>query len=124
MNVSEWLVLVVVLAVIAFVSVAHGRVGDQFSARWSKTPWAGRWGVYILLIVAALLLPYSGLAPIMSPDSDWPTILFYPIGVFVLLAIGLNVVVGYAGLLDLGYVAFWAIGAYWMAELSTRYHWS
>ena len=31
---------------------------------------------------------------------------------FMLLALGLNIVVGYAGLLDLGYVAFWAIGAY------------
>ncbi len=30
----------------------------------------------------------------------------------MLLALGLNIVVGYAGLLDLGYVAFWAIGAY------------
>ena len=33
-------------------------------------------------------------------------------GIYVLLALGLNVVVGYAGLLDLGYVAFYAIGAY------------
>ncbi len=32
--------------------------------------------------------------------------------VFVIMALGLNVVVGYAGLLDLGYVAFWAIGGY------------
>ena len=31
---------------------------------------------------------------------------------YVLLAIGLNIVVGYAGLLDLGYVAFFAVGAY------------
>ena len=41
------------------------------------------------------------------------------IGVYVLLALGLNVVVGYAGLLDLGYVAFFAIGAYtvgWLAS--------
>jgi branched-chain amino acid transport system permease protein len=123
MNASEWIILIVTVGVIAGVSVVHGRVGDRFSATWSRTPWYGRWGGYVLLIIGALLLPYSGLAPIMSPDSDWPTILFYPIGVFVLLAIGLNVVVGYAGLLDLGYVAFWAIGAYWMAELSTRYHW-
>jgi branched-chain amino acid transport system permease protein len=123
MNVSEWITLIVTIGVIAGVSVVHGRVGDQFGRTWGRTPWFGRWGVYIVLIVLAMLLPYSGLAPIMSPDSDWPTILFYPIGVFVLLAIGLNVVVGYAGLLDLGYVAFWAIGAYWMAELSTRYHW-
>ena len=34
------------------------------------------------------------------------------VGIFALLALGLNVVVGFAGLLDLGYVAFWAIGAY------------
>jgi branched-chain amino acid transport system permease protein len=37
------------------------------------------------------------------------------VGVFALLSLGLNVVVGFAGLLDLGYVAFWAIGAYTMA---------
>ena len=37
---------------------------------------------------------------------------------YALLAVGLNVVVGLAGLLDLGYVAFWAIGAYTMAILS------
>ncbi len=37
---------------------------------------------------------------------------------FALLAVGLNVVVGLAGLLDMGYVAFWAIGAYTMAILS------
>ena len=39
--------------------------------------------------------------------------------VFVMMAVGLNIVVGYAGLLDLGYVAFYAIGAYtagWLAS--------
>ena len=34
------------------------------------------------------------------------------IGIYVLLAIGLNVVVGWAGLLDLGFIAFYAIGSY------------
>ena len=34
------------------------------------------------------------------------------IGIYVLLAVGLNVVVGWAGLLDLGYIAFYAIGSY------------
>jgi branched-chain amino acid transport system permease protein len=38
-----------------------------------------------------------------------------PIAIFVVLAVGLNIVVGYAGLLDLGYAAFFAIGAYTMA---------
>ena len=39
--------------------------------------------------------------------------------IYVLLALGLNIVVGYAGLLDLGYVAFFAIGAYTMGLLNS-----
>ena len=42
-----------------------------------------------------------------------------PIGIFVILALGLNVVVGFAGLLDLGYAAFFAIGAYTAAFLTS-----
>ncbi|MDA1330702.1 MAG: leucine/isoleucine/valine transporter permease subunit, partial [Chloroflexi bacterium] len=43
----------------------------------------------------------------------------FEIGRFVLLGLGLNIVVGYAGLLDLGYVAFFAFGAYTMGVLTT-----
>jgi branched-chain amino acid transport system permease protein len=43
------------------------------------------------------------------------------IGVYVLLALGLNIVVGYAGLLDLGYVAFFALGAYTVGWLSSGF---
>jgi branched-chain amino acid transport system permease protein len=43
--------------------------------------------------------------------------------IFVMLAVGLNVVVGYCGLLDLGYAAFFAIGAYTCAILTTTLHW-
>jgi branched-chain amino acid transport system permease protein len=41
------------------------------------------------------------------------------VGIFVLMGLGLNIVVGFAGLLDLGYVAFFAIGAYTMGLLTT-----
>ena len=41
------------------------------------------------------------------------------VGLFVLLGLGLNIVVGFAGLLDLGYVAFFAIGAYTVAVLTS-----
>ncbi len=41
------------------------------------------------------------------------------VGLYVLLGLGLNIVVGFAGLLDLGYVAFFAIGAYTMAILTS-----
>ena len=42
------------------------------------------------------------------------------VGIFVLMGLGLNIVVGFAGLLDLGYVAFFAIGAYSMAVLTSE----
>jgi branched-chain amino acid transport system permease protein len=58
----------------------------------------------------------------MSPEVTWTSLLFFPIGCYMLMAIGLNIVVGFAGLLDLGYVAFFAIGAYSMAILGTKFH--
>jgi branched-chain amino acid transport system permease protein len=57
----------------------------------------------LALIVLPLLLQIAGNAWVRIAD----TALLY-----VLLALGLNIVVGYAGLLDLGYVAFYAVGAY------------
>jgi branched-chain amino acid transport system permease protein len=48
----------------------------------------------------------------------WQQGIYQQIGIFVLLAVGLNVVVGFAGLLDLGYVAFYALGAYTNAYFS------
>jgi branched-chain amino acid transport system permease protein len=91
---------------------------------WATAPKWARWLVYIALIIGALLLPASGIGSFMTPQSDWATVLFYPIGVYIALAIGLNVVVGYAGLLDLGYVAFFAIGGYSMAILGTMFGWN
>jgi branched-chain amino acid transport system permease protein len=46
------------------------------------------------------------------------------VGIFALLAMGLNVVVGFTGLLNLGYAAFFAIGAYTYALLNLHWHWS
>jgi len=97
---------------------------QQIRDWWADAPRWARWLVYIALIIAALLLPASSIGSFMTPRSDWATVLFYPIGVYVALAIGLNVVVGYAGLLDLGYVAFFAIGGYSMAVLGTKFGWS
>ena len=52
----------------------------------------------------------------MQLFGDFPTVETAVImGVYVIMAIGLNIVVGYAGLLDLGYVAFYAMGAYTVA---------
>jgi len=75
----------------------------------------------VVLPVAAVI--GIGLAAILPFLRDWFAIPLWlqratsgsaltQVGLFVLFALGLNVVVGFAGLLDLGYVAFWAIGAY------------
>ncbi|WP_019630663.1 ABC transporter permease subunit [Actinomadura atramentaria] len=91
---------------------------------WDSASGPVRWSVYLLLIVGAVLLPADAVGNVMSPDSNWADLLFFPIGGYILLAIGLNVVVGQAGLLDLGYVAFFAIGGYTMAILGEKVGWS
>jgi branched-chain amino acid transport system permease protein len=77
-----------------------------------------------LLVVSMILfvyaLPFLNNPIINTPGSLFESVLFYPIGMFVLLSIGLNIVVGKSGLLDLGFVAFFAIGAYTMGVLGTR----
>jgi branched-chain amino acid transport system permease protein len=64
----------------------------------------------LLLALLCILPPVVG--------NYWTQILG-DIGIYVMLGIGLNVVVGFAGLLDLGYVAFYAIGAYGYALLAS-----
>ncbi|GLZ03699.1 branched-chain amino acid ABC transporter permease [Actinomadura sp. NBRC 104412] len=103
---------------------AWSQMTDTASRKWATLPPAGRWTVYLLLIVGAVLLPSSAVGEVMSPSSDWSALLFFPIGGYILLAIGLNVVVGQAGLLDLGYVAFFAIGGYAMAILGKNLGWN
>lgn len=102
----------------------YSRLSDSVRDRWAGAPGWARWLVYLAMIVGALLLPADSVGSFMSPYSDWPTLLFNPIGIYVLLAIGLNVVVGQAGLLDLGYVAFYAIGGYTMAVFGVKHGWS
>ncbi|MCW2888143.1 MAG: Inner-rane translocator [Streptosporangiaceae bacterium] len=93
--------------------------------RWADAQWYVRWPVYVVIVLLAIfVLPLDGVAQFMSPDVDWASILFYPIGGYILLALGLNIVVGMAGLLDLGYVAFFAIGAYSVAYLGRIEHWN
>jgi branched-chain amino acid transport system permease protein len=91
---------------------------------WYRLPGpVRRFGPAILVFIVAVAYPYylSSL-----PSGNVPLIYSFPsvrsavtIIVFTMMAVGLNVVVGYCGLLDLGYVAFYAIGAYtagWLAS--------
>lgn len=75
-----------------------------------------------MVIVAALMIILPRFPPLngIQREQSWFDA-FANAGVFVLLAMGLNVVVGLAGLLDLGYAAFFAIGAYTYAYSNSPY---
>jgi len=72
--------------------------------------------LYILGVVAVLALPIF----LQSQGNAWVRIADIAL-LYVLLALGLNIVVGYAGLLDLGYVAFFAVGAYLFALMGSSH---
>lgn len=73
--------------------------------------------ILVSVSLIAIFLPLIVLVPPFSGFANQATFVggFADAGTFVLMAIGLNVVVGLAGLLDLGYAAFFAIGAYTFA---------
>lgn len=103
------------------VRTALGDTSERVRDWWLDAPGWQRWIVYGLALLLAIIAPSPFIASFMSPYTDWTSLLFNPIGTFVLLAIGLNIVVGQAGLLDLGFVAFYAIGAYTLAYLGTAH---
>jgi branched-chain amino acid transport system permease protein len=73
------------------------------------------WATYAAIALLLLALPFlvgGGLG------RGWVRILDFTL-LYVMLALGLNIVVGYAGLLDLGYIAFYAVGAYLYALLAS-----
>jgi branched-chain amino acid transport system permease protein len=75
-----------------------------------RLPAAARYILVAAAIGLAAVLPT--VLPYITSDSAYWTSILTKIGIATLLALGLNVVVGFAGLLDLGYVAFFAVGAY------------
>ena len=72
----------------------------------------------VVLIGIFYALPMLNNPIIDTPETSFTSVLFYPLVMFSLMAVGLNVVVGKSGILDLGYVAFFAIGAYTHAVMS------
>ena len=95
-------------------TMVWARRGDAVRERMKGIPSEGRrplvgLGAMILILILALLplLLGSFLSAVLGR-----------VEIFLLMALGLNIVVGYAGLLDLGYVAFFAVGAYAMGVLT------
>ena len=76
-------------------------------------PWLV-WAGFALIGLSLAILPFA----LAQVGTTWVRITNYAI-LYVLLALGLNIVVGFAGLLDLGYIAFYAVGAYTYALLAS-----
>jgi branched-chain amino acid transport system permease protein len=88
-----------------------------FTTQWSawrhdrRAAWVG-YAVLALVLMSAPFLVGAGFG------RGWVRILDFVL-LYAILAVGLNIVVGYAGLLDLGYIAFYAVGAYLYAMLAS-----
>lgn len=76
-------------------------------------------GTRSMLRWAAILVAIAFLYTLPSLSGSFLTQVLVLVGFYVLLGLGLNIVVGYAGLLDLGYVAFYAVGAYFTALITS-----
>ncbi len=110
-----------VTAVLIFLLVTIGsiawRLGGQQAVtqrRANLTPTQSKGARYLglaLLVAVVLVLPRV-MGTYLTEVAD-------VVGIFILMGLGLNIVVGFAGLLDLGYVAFFAIGAYVMGLLTS-----
>jgi branched-chain amino acid transport system permease protein len=97
-----------------------------FALFWTPQPYR-KWVAPLVVILAVVAYPFfvnrMFIVPVFGPFPDVSTGVVMV--VFVMMAVGLNIVVGYAGLLDLGYVAFYAMGAYtaaWFASLQFPTH--
>jgi branched-chain amino acid transport system permease protein len=91
-----------------------------FAVFWVPERYRG-WALPAVALTVAILYPFYQTKMFTIPVFGvWPDVAtgVYML-VFVMMAVGLNIVVGYAGLLDLGYVAFYAMGAYTAAWFSS-----
>ena len=112
--------LVLVFLVAGPVSLAV-LLGVAFAVLWIPDR-QRTWALPVVAIVAAVFYPFYQTKMFTIPVFGvWPDVATGVVMlIFIMMAIGLNIVVGYAGLLDLGYVAFYATGAYTAAFFTSE----
>jgi branched-chain amino acid transport system permease protein len=96
---------------------------DGVVDRFNALPRAARLSLITLFALFFYALPLLRPPVLTTQQIDFGGVLFSSVA-FALVAVGLNIVIGYAGLLDLGYVGFYAVGAYTTGVLtSEHWHW-
>ncbi|MGS0688735.1 branched-chain amino acid ABC transporter permease [Nakamurella sp. GG22] len=102
----------------AFKDRPKGGVGDGFRSWWNALARPTQWLVGVPFIALLALLPLLNIPLLTTEGTNFGSVMAQ-FGMYALIAVGLNVVVGQAGLLDLGYVGFYAVGAYTVALLTS-----
>ncbi|MEZ5211181.1 MULTISPECIES: branched-chain amino acid ABC transporter permease [unclassified Gordonia (in: high G+C Gram-positive bacteria)] len=97
---------------------ALGAPGDRIREWWDALPRPAQWAVGVVAFGLLALLPVIKPPLITTTATDFGATMAQ-FAMVALIAIGLNVVVGQTGLLDLGYVGFYAVGAYVVALLTS-----
>jgi branched-chain amino acid transport system permease protein len=101
-------------------STGIGQWWDGVVDRYNRQPKIAKILWVTLFVVFVYALPLLR-PPILTTNSiDFGGVMFRVVA-FALVALGLNIVIGYAGLLDLGYVGFYAVGAYTTAVLTVEH---
>ncbi|MGC5246457.1 branched-chain amino acid ABC transporter permease [Gordonia sp. DT219] len=95
----------------------HG-VGDAIRGWWAGLPRVAQWLVGAPLIILVALVPVIN-PPLITTTATNFGVVMATFAMTALIAVGLNVVVGQTGLLDLGYVGFYAVGAYTVALMTS-----
>ena len=97
---------------------------DAMAQRYAALPRGARIALIVALAAFFYVLPLVRPPVVTTQQIDFGGVMF-GIAAFALVAVGLNIVIGYAGLLDLGYVGFYAVGAYTTGVLTSyQFHWS
>lgn len=87
------------------------KVSNAIPVKLNVKPQVKRGAIFALFVMLLLLLP--------GVIGRYPTEVLDNVGIFIILGLGLNILIGYAGILNLGFVAFFAIGAYTMGVLTS-----
>ena len=112
----------VIISIFLFTGVTSlaAALAIAFAVFWVP-PRYRTWALPLVAVALAVLYPFYATKMFTIPVFGvWPDVATGVVMlVFIMMAVGLNIVVGYAGLLDLGYVAFYAMGAYTAAWFSS-----
>ncbi|MET8429137.1 branched-chain amino acid ABC transporter permease [Nocardia sp. NPDC004860] len=99
-------------------SPAGRGVGDAIRNWWGGLSRPAQWAFGVPAVIVLAVLPLFKLPLLDTPGTSFGGVMAQ-FAMYALIAIGLNVVVGQAGLLDLGYVGFYAVGAYSVGLLTS-----